>query len=364
MAGAPIPFSADLEQPQPDEAETHRQLIETFHHIVDTTNKDYGHAYRSVHAKSHALLEGVLTVNEGLPPELAQGIFNQGGRTYPVLLRISTNAGDPLPDTISLPRGLAVKVIGVDGERLPGSEESNTQDFVMAVGTAFQAPDAQHFLSSLKMLAATTDKAEGGKVAISALLRGTNKVLEAIGIESPKVKSLGGYPQTHPLGERYFSQVPIRYGDYVAKVGVVPLSDNLKKLEGQELDIAGRENGIREDMAAYLAETGGSFEFRVQLRRDGDRNPIEDASQPWPEESNPYVAVATIRVEPQSAWSFDRARVLDDETSFAPWHGIAEHRPLGGIMRARKIYDQLSGYRATLNRCPIHDWHEAPTLPA
>jgi hypothetical protein len=364
VAAAPLPFTPDLEQPKPDEAATHKQLIETFHHIVDTTNKDYGHAYRSVHAKSHALVEATLTVNEGLPPELAQGIFRQGGRTYPVLMRMSTNAGDPLPDTISLPRGLAVKVIGVDGDRLAGSEGSNTQEFVLAVGPAFNAPDAKHFLQSLKLLAATTDKAEGGKVAISALLRGANTVLEAVGIDSAKVKTLGGYPNTHPMGERYFSQAPIRYGDHVAKVGVVPLSDNLKALEGETLDIAGRENGVREDMASFLAEEGGTFEFRVQLRRDADKNPIEDASQPWPEEDNPYVAVATIRVEPQSAWSFDRARVLDDQTSFAPWHGITDHQPLGDIMRARKIYDQLAGYRAKLNGCPIHDWREAPTLLA
>lgn len=364
MARTPIRFTPDVEQVQPDEADTQKQLIETFHGIVDTTNKDYGHAFRSVHAKSHALLEGEMRVNEGLPPELAQGIFAEGGRTYPVLLRMSTNAGDPLPDTISLPRGLAIKVLGVDGERLPGSEESTNQDFVMAVGTAFQAPDAEHFLSSLKMLAATTDKAEGGKVAISAVLRGANTLLEAVGINSPKVKSLGGYPNTHPLGERYFSQAAIRYGDYFAKVGVVPLSNNFKALEDGKIDVDGRENAIREDMAAYLAEHGGAFEFRVQLARDPDKDPVEDASVPWPEDDNPYVAVATITVKPQTAWDWDRAKVIDDETSFAPWHGIAAHQPLGSIMRARKIYDQLAGYRAQLNGCPIHDWKEQPALPA
>lgn len=364
MAGAPLRYSSDVEQVQLDEADTMKQLVETFRGIVDTTNKDFGHAFRSVHAKSHALLEGELRVNEGLPPELAQGIFAEGKRAYPVLLRLSTNPGDPLPDTISVPRGLAIKVIGVDGERLPGSENGNTQEFVLANGTAFQAPDAKHFLSSLKLLAATTDKAEGGKVAISALLRGTNKLLEAVGVESAKVKSLGGYPQTHPLGERYFSQVPIRYGDHVAKAGVVPLSPNFKALEGKELDIAGRENGIREDVAAMLADQGGTFEFRVQLARDPAKNPIEDATVPWPEDDNPYVAVATITIAAQPGWTWDRSKVLDDQTGFAPWHGIVAHRPLGGIMRARRIYDDLSSYRATLNGCPIHNWTEPPRLPA
>jgi len=362
---APLPFSPDLEEVQPDEADVAREIIETFHGIVDTTNRDYGHAFRGVHAKSHALLEGELTVLSDLPDELAQGAFAERGRRYPVLLRISTNPGDPLPDAVSVPRGLALKMIGVAGERLPGSEGDATQDFVLAVGPAFQAPDAKHFLQSLKLLAATTDKAEAGKIAVSAALRATNKVLEAVGVESAKVKSMGGYPHTHPLGERYFSQAPLRWGDYVAKVAVVPLSPNFKALEGQEIDIAGRENALREEVAGVLAEEGGRWELRVQLRRDADRNPVEDASQPWPEDDNPYIAVATIDVPAQPGWTWERAQLVDDGTSFAPWHGLAAHQPLGSVMRARRpAYADLSRYRATLNGCPIHEPREAVHLPA
>ena len=263
-----------------------------------------------------------------------------------------------------MPRGLALKIIGVDGARLPGSEGDATQDFVLAVGPAFQAPDPKAFLSSLKLLAATTDKAEGGKVAASAVLRGVNTVLEAVGIESAKVKSLGGYPNTHPLGERFFSQVPLRWGDHIAKVAVVPLSANLKALEDQTVDVAGREDALREEIAAVLGEQGGTYELRVQLARDPDHNPIEDASVQWPENDNPYVAVATIEVPAQSSWTWDRSKVLDDETAFSPWHGLVAHRPLGGIMRARKpVYQDASGYRAKLNGCPIHEPREAVKLP-
>ena len=88
--------------------------------IAQTTLRDYGHTVRSIHAKSHALLEGELTVPEGLPAELAQGMFSHPG-TYPVVLRFSTNPGDILDDRVSAPCGLAVKVIGVEGAGLPGS---------------------------------------------------------------------------------------------------------------------------------------------------------------------------------------------------------------------------------------------------
>jgi hypothetical protein len=363
MANAAVRYSPDVETVQPDEAETQRELIETFRGIIETVNRDHGHAFRSVHAKSHALLEGKLTVLPGLEPELAQGIFSKAA-SYPVLLRISTNAGDPLPDSISIPRGLAIKVIGVDGERLPGSEGDVTQDFVLANGKAFAAPNPQGFLKNLKLLAATTDKAEWGKRAISAVFRVTEKAIETFGGESVTLKSLGGYPNSHPLGERYFSQAPIRYGDHIAKVGVFPLSPNFKALADTEITIGGRENALREEVAKELARHGGQWEVRVQLCRDLAENPVEDASVAWPEADNPYFTVAIIEVAAQTGWSEERARIVDDETSFSPWHGVAAHRPLGAIMRARKLaYADSSELRARLNGCPLHQPRSAEPLP-
>ena len=128
---------------------------------------------------------------------------------------------------VSTPRGLALKVHDVKGEMLPGAEQPATQDFLLVTGKAFLAPDARHFLRSLKLLAATTDRATGLKVALSRVLRGTESALEAVGSESGTLKGLGGYPATHILGESFFSQVPLRFGDYIAKVGIVPVSPAL-----------------------------------------------------------------------------------------------------------------------------------------
>lgn len=351
----PVPYRPQVETIEPDEAETQAALIEAFRSIIETTHRDYGHGFRAVHAKSHALLEGELRVLDSLPPEYAQGIFAEP-RTYQTLLRISTNAGDPLPDSISLQRGIAIKVLGVDGERLQGTEDDRTQDFVLANGVAFPAPGPKAFLGNLKMLAATTDKVETTKKVISAVFRTMEKGLETVGGESAMLKQLGGYPNSHPLGERYFSQVPIRYGDYIAKIGLVPLSRNFKALEGEEIDIDGREDALREEIASVLSGEDGEWELRVQLCRDLEANPIEDASVAWPEEENPYVAVAVIRIAAQSSWTWDRSRALDDQTAFSPWHGIAAHQPLGGLMRARRpAYQDSAELRGRLNGCPIHE---------
>lgn len=355
MPSPAIFYSADVETVLPDEAETQAELIETFRSIIETVHADMGHAYRSVHAKSHALLRGELEVLGDLPTELAQGLFLTP-RRYPVLARISTNAGDILPDTISLARGLAIKVLGVDGERLPGSEGDGTQDFVMANGASFPAPTAKAFLKNLKLLAKTTDRMEWGKKAISAVFRLTEKALEAVGGESATLKSVGGYPNSHPLGERYFSQAPIRYGAHIAKIGVFPRSANFQALADTKIAIDGRENALREEVAKVLATDGGQWELRVQLCRDLKVDPIEDASVAWPEEGNPYVAVAVITIPPQTSWSAERAAEFDDRLSFSPWHGIADHRPLGNIMRARKpAYDASAQMRGSFNGCPIHE---------
>ena len=121
MTEAPVRYRPDVEQVQADEQDTVGQLNSAFDIILERTAKDYGHAVRSVHAKSHGVLDGELTIDAGLPPELAQGLFATPG-THKVLIRLSTNAGDILPDAISLPRGLAMKVLDVPGERLPGAE--------------------------------------------------------------------------------------------------------------------------------------------------------------------------------------------------------------------------------------------------
>ncbi|KAB1072975.1 catalase family protein [Methylobacterium planeticum] len=353
-AAAPVRYTPDLERPQPDEEKVHAGMIEQFAKIQGTTLKDYGHAVRGVHAKGHGLLTGSLEVLPGLPSHLAQGAFARPG-SHEVVLRLSTNPGDILDDSVSTPRGLAVKILGVEGERMPGSE-GTTQDFVMANAPAFVAPDGAAFLKNLKLLAATTDTPQVFKKAFSALMRGLETVLEAVGTKSPTVIALGGHPETHILGETFYSQVPLRWGDYVAKVAVAPVSPELTALTGASLNVNGKPNGLREAVTAFFAEHEGVWEVRIQLLTNIATMPVEDASVPWPEDESPYVAVARITAPRQDAWGEGKVKAIDDGLAFNPWHGLAAHRPLGSIMRARgAVYPKSSGFRAEHNGCPIHE---------
>ncbi len=355
-----LPYSDDVEEILPDEDEVNAKLAESFRYIVNKTHEDTGHAERSVHAKSFALLRAEVVVHPDLPPELAQGVFATA-KTYAAVIRISSIAGDVLPDTVSLPRGFSFKLFDVDGERLPGSEDARTQDFIFASSPVFAAPTAEKFAGPLKFLAATTDRVEWAKVALSAFLRPTERALEHIGHGVPALKGFGGYPMVNPLGDRYWLQAPIRFGDHIAKLDVVPASENFTALTGKEFDLDGRHDGIRDEVHTLLASEGGSWTLRAQLWRDRDTQPIEDASVEWTEDVSPFIPIATIRVAPQDSWSPDRALVMDDAMAFRPWQGITAHRPLGNIMRARRVtYPISADLRSTLNRCPIHELDRPP----
>jgi hypothetical protein len=356
---APVRFSPSVERPDADEAKTTEALIETLQYINEKTFADGGHAIRSVHAKTHGILQGYLEVDAGLPHDLAQGLFAKPGR-YPIVMRFSTIPGDILDDSVSTPRALAIKVIGVEGERLEGSEGDVTQDFVLNNGPAFGAPNPKRFLARLRLLARTTNRARRLKKILSAVMRQVQKVIVVItGGPNSTVATLGGHPQTHILGDTFYSQAPLRFDDFIAKISVAPKSPELKALTRSPLNVNGVPNGLREAVLDFFTKNGGVWEVRAQLCTDLEHMPIENAAVVWSEEVSPYQRIARITVKPQLAWSEVRSSVVDDGMSFTPWHGLAAHRPLGGIMRVRKAaYEAAKKFRAERNGRVIQEPRE------
>lgn len=79
--------------------------------------------------------------------ELAQGISAEP-QTYEAIIRFSTTPGDLRHDSVWTPRGLASTVLDVKGARLPDSETSTSQDFVMVNGKTFISPSGEAFLKN------------------------------------------------------------------------------------------------------------------------------------------------------------------------------------------------------------------------
>jgi len=348
LYATPLHFDPSMERAEPDEAATFADMSDTLRSISRKTFEDSGHGLRSVHAKSHGLLDGTLSVLPELPEELMQGVFRESSR-YRVVIRLSTTPGDVLDDKVSTPRGIGIKLFESDDPATAAQEEA-LQDFLLVNAPTFGAASAKAFLKNLKLLAPTTDKAEGLKKALSAVLRGVEKTIEIAGGESGTLKSLGGHPLTHILGETFFTQVPVLYGPYIAKLQLAPISSEMLALTGTRVDLTDHPNGLRDAVVAFCREHPLEWELRVQLCTDLESMPIEDSSVQWPEEKSPFIAVARIHVPVQEAWSDAHSTQRDESLFFNPWHCIPEHRPLGSIMRARRVaYAASAEFRRRAN---------------
>ena len=362
-AASYYPYSDPVETVENNEEQTFDEIAATMRRIAQTIGDRARHAARPVHAKSHGLLNAQLSVADNLPEHLSQGLFSKAA-IYPAIMRFSTNPGDMLPDSISTPRGLAVKVIGVEGQMLPGHQGNVTQDFVFVNGKAFPVPDAAAFLKQLQFLEQHVTDSQTLKQIVSTTARLAEQVLEAVGTESAALMGFG-HPETHILGETFSSVAPLRYGKYVAKIEFEPSSDNLKSLTHKKLDHSSDYSAIRDAVVKFFETETAVWDVRVQLMTDPLRTPVEDASVQWPEDLSPYVTVGKLAALPQPAYSPERRVFVDEILSFSPWHGLEAHRPLGNIMRARKkAYMIASQFRHSMNSRPSVEPKSIDELPA
>ena len=352
-----LPYSPEVETIAPDEHVTFDELSRTMQHITRHMAERYRHAYRPVHAKSHGVLVGVLEVLPDLPEHLAQGLF-VAPATYPVVLRFSTNPGDMLADSVSSPRGLAVKVLEVDGPKVANHGANRTQDFVCINADAFTAPDPKGFLAQIKNFDKHLDTPEGVKQAVSAAARATNAVLKAVHLPSATLEGIGA-SATHILGESFSTVAPLRHGGYVAKIGFAPGSDNLKALTGEPIDLGSDYNTLAELIKSFFRRETAVWDVKAQLAlapddpktEEKDKDfPVEAADKKWPEAKSPWQPVGRMTVGPQDTYSDARQLYVDERMSFSPWHALEAHRPLGGVMRSRlKAYEEAVKYRAQRN---------------
>lgn len=355
-------YSPDIETPNDDEQETIDGIIKGMTQQSETVEKREHHAVRASHAKSTACAIGTLTIASGLPVAFTQGLF-AGPGTYDVAIRFAQGPGETLGDRVSTHRGMAIKVFGVKGEKLSG-HNAETQDFVLATGTTFPSGTAQGFLRDAKQIGAATPLPEGFKSAVSSTMRNFNRVLHAFGTESPKADFFG-HPYSHPLADAYFSQAPIRFGDHVAKLGVVPASPAQDGLKEWRLEPHQDENGFRHAAIQFMRSSQAIFELKAQLWTDAARQPIEDASVDWSTDASPYVTVATIRIPAQDVYSPARQRFFDEVMTFRPAHSLEEHRPLGSVMRARlQVYAALSVFRHRENGAQEENVTDFAEIPA
>lgn len=144
------------------------------------------------------------------------------------------------------------------------------------------------------------------------------------------------------LATQFYSATPYLLGPNAIKFSVRPQST-----KGAEQPVGTTPDFLRERLVATLAQGTAEFDVLVQLQTDPKTMPIEDPTVDWDNAPirSPWRKVATLRMLSQNPASDERL-ALGKELAFDPWHTLPEHRPLGGINRARRaIYHALAADR-------------------
>lgn len=292
-------------------------------------------ARRDAHPKAHGCVRAEFRVEASLPMDLAHGVF-QPATTYKAWIRFSNGNGDAArPDIRGDARGMAIKLMGVRGEKiLPAEHGASTQDFVLINHPTFFVDDPARYAALIErgtsknpFVAATAPLALGWKG-----LRIARK------IASKQVSS--------PLEVRYWSTVPSALGSGPDRQAV-KYSARPSGAEASAIPSNPGVDYLREAMVRTLSVTEARFDFLIQAR--GPQMSVEDSQTEWTEAEAPFIKVATITI-PQQDFNTPARDEFCENLSFTPWHSLPEHRPLGGVNRVRRVvYASISALRHELN---------------
>ncbi len=320
----------------PDDEQDHiDSLINT---LREKMKRDYvGQAIRrDAHPKMHGCVKASFTINDDLPERCRVGLFTNAGHKYETWVRFSNQNGTISSDRDKDIRGIAIKLMGVDGSKLLDSEEGcMNHDFIGISYPAFVTKDVAEFDGLVTALV-------GGKLKLLRFL------LNHLRVAKNLIASLQSY--SNPLEITYFSVAPYLFGEEAVKFIIKPSVDTKSKVPSGAGD-----NYLREAMKTSLNKGPVSFDFWVQFRKPEKikQLPIEDPGIAWSDKDTELIKVATLSIQQQDFDNPERNE-FGEQLSFNPWRCLAEHRPLGGISRARRqVYRALSAFRHDRNATPL-----------
>lgn len=357
---------AQVEQIPPEEA---RQI----QHIVELTIRQLQMRYpdqrvlRGVHAKDHGCVEARFEIEPDIDADLRIGVFQQPCRCYRALVRFSNadtlvrpdstpgaNGGPPAHGS----RGMAIKLFEATGPFLvPGAEPS--QDFLMINQPVFAFANVEDYEVLSRVVVDHKDDIrpffaerlppQGTTTPTPAQLRALNTAGIAARIRSnnPTDAKAPAFqpPPASPVDNAYFGAASYLFGTgRVMRFRAVPVAPST-----DAPDVAD-PNYLRSGLVRRLRDEKRGpvvFHFEVRVRDAESLNPavdIENASLDW-SDSSTFRRVATLTI-PLQEFDTPELRERCEQLVFTPWHGLVDHRPLGGINRLRRaVYEASARFR-------------------
>jgi len=285
---------------------------------------------RDAHPKQHGLVKAEFTIENNIAKELKVGLF-KNPNSYKAWVRLSNLSGGKNIDINKDSRGLAIKLMGVSGEKiLENEKDSTTHDFVFMSTDHFVTKDVEGFAKLLNAV-------NGGKLKAIAFFATHLKLFKLFTGINIQVANLFEIP--------WGSTTPYLYGDRAVKYALLPQKAKTSTIpQGSP-----SPNYLRQRMVSDLNNGDVSFDFCIQLQTDAEKMPIEDPRVIWDKGKSPFIKVATLKILKQT-FNTEAQQLYGDKLSFSPWHALPEHRPLGGINRGRKvIYSVMSKFRHNRN---------------
>lgn len=271
---------------------------------------------RALHAKPHAALRATLTVRDGLPAHAAQGLFAKPAK-YNAYVRLSNGSAARQHDKEPDLRGLAIKLLGVEGPKVLG--EATTQDFLLidSPTVAFKTP--QEFVTFVKCIASP---ATAPFKLVGALgFRAFSLIAEVAKMAKGKRKSLLDLP--------YFSVGTMTMGPYAARLRLTPTHQPSPHAK-PEADRA----YLRAELIPRVRAGGVSFVLEAQFC-ESESDSVEDTTREWTTRFVPLAQLDILATDLESEAGKKESELVE-ALSFDPWHALVAHRPLGVTMRARK----------------------------
>ena len=306
------PSTAWQEAIQPGEDKRFARLAERMKQAHIRLNRRHGKG-RFLHRKETLGAEGHFEVYSDLPDAARYGVFREP-RLCRALIRFSNGSPDIAANSRPDIRGFAVRILDQSGQAaLNGTTDH--QDFLLINHDHLTARDSRDFVEI------AVRSSRGYLPLFWYLLRrdGIRGVLPRLReLNHTLAKPFRGY-----AADRFDTVLPHKVGPFAARILLKPMNPRPAQMDD-----------FIDDFAAKLAIAPISYELALQFYLDEERTPLEDHRRAWDEEVSPPLPVGRLTIE--------RAGADIDGVGFDPWSGLEAHRPLGEIMRARKLSYQES----------------------
>ena len=333
------------EYPEPGEDKLIEEMVKV---AVERMKPQQGRILRGQHANPTGCVRGIFTIRDDVASDLRHGVFRRPNQSFQALVRFSNSSETIGPDGKGDARGMAVKLLDVEGTPAVPGTANRCQDFLTVNHPVFPFATPAEYVKFFRI---RRTPLVGDLLAAGWLALFHSRHLKI-------VKTIGGKSVASPLDLRYWSGLPFWLGPPEGTTGGRAVKYSLvPRVEGTAPSSNPNDpppDYLSRALERHLRAREADFDFRVQPQTDPVTMPVEDPSVEWDEGVSQPIPVATLTIGVQDVDSSE-GRALAEECeamSFSPWHALAEHRPMGGINRLRRAVYLATQAKRSAKRSP------------